>query len=152
VYLARNAAMDELVKCGAVAVPTIRGMLDDAAFVNEWPDLIRALVLTGGDSVGEDLTRHLQSELAFWTATGPSLAKGWYLPDSIPHPPLRRHFSETVELIQGIEKAHYSPGLNTVVRLRDFWRSLPQLNELPWLADYCDEVIRGLQANSTDIR
>lgn len=148
VYLARYAVMDELAKCGSVAVPTIRAMLDDTAFVNEWPDLIRTLVLAGGNRVGEDLTRHLQSELAFWTATGPSLAKGWYLPDTMPHPPLRRHMAETDELIQGIDKIHYSPGLNTVVRVRDLWRSLPQLNETPWLADYCDKVIRNLRANS----
>ena len=148
VYLARYAAMDELAKCGAVAVPTIRRMLDDTAFVNERPDLIRTLIRAGGDSVGEDLTRHLQSELAFWTATGPTLAKGWYLQDSIPHPPLLRHYAETLELIRGIEETHYFPALNTVVRVRDFWRSLAQRDGTTGLPDYCDKVIVNLQADS----
>ena len=147
---ARQTALEELGSSGPLAAPTIRGMLDDPAFADEASELIGALVRADGENIGQDLTRRLQGELTFWRATGPSLAQGWWNEDPRRNAPLRQHYMQTFQLVLGIEKTHYSPALNTVLELRDFWRSLAQLNDpsgLNQMADECDKFIHHLQVN-----
>ena len=150
VFPAQQSALEELSKCGPSAVRTIIGMLDDPAFADEASELVKALVQAGGEPAGEELHRRLRQELAFWKSTGPSLSRGWWNEDARPHAPLRERYSETYELILGLEQAHYSASLNTAEQLRDFWRSLPQLNDpsgLNHMAEECDKLIGQLQTN-----
>ena len=149
VFPARQFSLEELGKCGPSAVPTIREMLDDPAFADEGTQLIKALVQAGGRSVGEELHTRLQQNLAFWKSVGPSLSRDWWNEDANPPSPLRQRYSQTLQLIVGLEQVHYSPALHTVKNLRDFWRSLPQLNDergLDQMAVECDRLIAQSQA------
>ncbi|HEX3473320.1 MAG TPA: hypothetical protein VHT28_19220 [Silvibacterium sp.] len=147
---AQQFALEELGKSGPAAVGTIRGMLDDPAFSDEASELVKALVKAGGEAVGVELNNRLKQDLAFWKSKGPALREGWWNEDPQPHAPLRERYAQTYELILGIEQTHYSAALNTAIQFRDFWRSLPQLNDptgLNQMAEECDKLIDQLQAN-----
>jgi hypothetical protein len=146
---ARQVALNELGKCGPLALRTIRGMLDHPAFADEAAELVKALVEAGGEAVGEELNGRLQQELAFWQATAPSLPQGWWNQGATPHAPLRERYVQTFQLIVGLERMHYTPALATATHLGNFWRSLPQLNDpsgLNQMAEECDKLIDHLRA------
>ena len=147
---ARQLALQELGKSGPMAVPTIRGMLDDPAYTEQAPDLIEAMVKAGGDSVGEDLNRRFQREVAFWKSTGYSLPRGWWNEDARPNAPLRVQYLQTYQLIIGLQQIRYPGALDSAEQLRDLWVSLPQLNDpsgLNQIAQECERLISLLQSN-----
>ena len=150
VYEAQRLALNELGNCGRSGLKTIRGMLDNPAFADEGPELIKALVAAGGEAGGEELNSRLQQELAFWQATAHSLPQGWWNQDRTPHSPLRERYGQTLELIRGLDRTHFIPALTTAMQLGELWRSLPQLNDpsgLNQMAEECDKLIEHLQAN-----
>jgi hypothetical protein len=147
---ARQLAVQELGKSGPMAVPTIRGMLDDPAFTEQAPDLIQALVKAGGDTVGEDLNRRFQQEVAFWKSTGPSLPHGWWNSEAGPDAPLRAQYLQTYQLIIALQQTRYPGALSPAEQLHDLWVSLPQLNDpsgLDQIARECETLISRLQSN-----
>jgi hypothetical protein len=149
VLLAKEFALEELGKSGPSAVLTIRGMLDDPIFADETSELVIALVEAGGAGVGKELNRRLQQDLEFWRSTGPSLSQGWWNDNPTPHAPLRERYYQTYQLILGLQHIRYPEALNTAIQVRDFWRSLPQLNDpggLNQIAEACDKLIAQLQA------
>jgi hypothetical protein len=147
---ARQLAVQELGKSGPMAVPTIRGMLDDPAYTEQAPDLIEAMVKAGGDAVGEDLNRRFQQEVAFWKSAGPSLPHGWWNNDAGPDAPFRAQYLRTYQLIIGLQQTRYPGALNPAEQLRDLWVSLPQLNDpsgIDQIARECKTLISRLQSN-----
>jgi hypothetical protein len=108
VFEAQRLALNELDKCGPSGLKTIRRMLDDPAFADEGPELIKAFVAAGGEAVGGELNNRLQRELAFWQATVPSLPQGWWNQDPTPHAPLRERYGQTLALIRGLDRTHIS--------------------------------------------
>jgi hypothetical protein len=147
---ARQLALSELGKSGPKALPAIRGMLSDPAFADEGADLVKAFAEAGGESVGEELNIRLQEQVKFWEATAPTLSVGWWNRDASPHAPLRERFSQTLQLILGLERTHYTPALVTAKNLGSLWRSLPQLDDpsgLNQMAEECDKLVAHLRAN-----
>ncbi|HXZ81744.1 MAG TPA: hypothetical protein VEG30_17585 [Terriglobales bacterium] len=143
-------ALEQLGQSGPAAVSAIREMLDDPAYADEASELVKALVLAGGRTVGEELNRRLRQDLAFWKSTGPSLSQGWWNEDARIHAPLRERYSQTYQLILGLQETRYPPALETATELRDFWRSLPQLNDpsgLNEIADECNKLIQRLRSD-----
>ena len=141
-------AFSELGKAGPPALPVLRAMLDDPAYSSVRGETMHAYVVAGGSGIGEELQTLLQRELAFWKATGPKLGKNWWNEDATPEAPLRQRYSETLEIIRGLQTSRTLSALNTAIELRDFWRSLPQLNDpsgINRLAEECDELIQKLQ-------
>jgi hypothetical protein len=137
-----------LGKCGPSALATIRTLLDDPQYALEVEDLIKAYSEAGGESAGEELTDRLEQELAFWQATGPKLQQGWWNQDEKPDAPLRLHYAQTIQLIRGLQRTHYMSALTTAIQLRDFWRSLSQLNDPTGrnqLTTECDSLINHLK-------
>lgn len=146
---ARQSALEQLAKSGPSATPVIREMLDDAAFSDCASDLIAALVQTGGTSVGEELNNRLVRDVAFWANKGPSLPRRWWDDDIRPHAPLRERYSQTFQLVMGLQQIRFPDSLGTAIRLRDVWRSLPQLDDprgLHQMVEECDKLIDQLQA------
>jgi hypothetical protein len=146
-FPAREFALEQLGKCGPSGLATIRTMLDNPEYALEADDLIKAYSEAGGELAGEELSNRLEKELAFWQATGPKLQQGWWNQDAKPDAPLRLRYGQTIQLIRGLQRTHYMPSLTTAIQLRDFWRSLPQLNDpsgLNQLATECDSLISHL--------
>jgi hypothetical protein len=152
-FSAKEFALKELGKCGPSALGTIRTMLDDPEYALEADELIKAYSEAGGESAGEELSNRLQKELSFWQATGPKLQEGWWNQDAKPDAPLRLRYGQTIQLIRGLQHTHYTPALTTAINLRDFWKSLPQLNDpsgLDGLARECDSLINHLRQKQRD--
>ena len=147
---AKRLALEELGRCGPSALRTIREMLDDPSFADEAEDLIKAYSEAGGEAAAEELDARFREALSFWRATGPTLSPGWWNRDVTPHAPLREKYGQTIQLIRGLELAHYSAALGTAIQLRDLWRSLPQLNDpsgLKQMAGECDKLVEELRVN-----
>lgn len=148
VFPAKKFALEQLGKCGPLALGTIQTMLDDPDYALQAEDLIKAYSEAGGEATGEELNTRLQKELSFWRTTGPSLPNGWWNQDAKPDAPLRIHYGQTIQLIRALERSNYLPALTTAIELRDFWRSLPQLNDpsgLDNLARECNSLVNQLK-------
>jgi len=149
VFPARLLALEELGKSGPLALRPICRMLDDPAFADVASELVKALVQTGADGAGEELDKRLRQELTFWKSTGPSLSRDWWNTDPRPHAPLRDRYTKTYELVVGLEQTHYLASLDAVIQLRDFWISLPQLNDPSspsGIVEECGKLIRQSRA------
>jgi hypothetical protein len=145
-FSARRTALDELGKAGPSAVSAIGEMFDDPTFVEEDQELIRAMVKAGGKTAGDELNRRLEGELSFWRSAGPSLTADWSNDDSERVSPLQAQYSRTYLLIGGLEEVKYPGALNTVIQLRDLWRTLPPIDsESNRISEECDRVIELLQ-------
>lgn len=146
-YLAKKEALEGLGKCGVPGLSTIREMLDSPRFVPESDALITAYVEAGGSAVGKDLESRFQNEILFWRQAGPKLRAGWWNSETTPDSPLRNHYVRTLEIARALRRIRYSSAIPSLIELRDFWRSLPQLNDpsgLNQMADECDAYAREL--------
>jgi hypothetical protein len=149
VIWAQQLAIQELGKSGPAAVPTIRAMLDDSAYTEQAPELIDAMVEAGGTTVGTDLSLRFERKVAFWASTGPSLKQGWWNEDPTPHAPLRLQYSETYQLIIGLQKTRNKDSLAPAKQLYDLWVSYPELNDpsgLNQMSLECEKLIAILQS------
>ena len=145
---AKRFALEELGKCGPSAMETILAMLDDEDYKLDAEDLIKVYAEAGGESAGKELNNRLQKELKFWETTGPTLQQGWWNQDAKPDAPLRLRYGQTIQLVRGLHRTHYTPALTTAVQLRDFWRSYPQLNDpsgLDQLPRECNSLVNHLR-------
>ena len=147
---ARMFAIEELGKAGPPAVGAIGEMLDDPAY-SEWDsELVDAMVKAGGRTVGDELNRRFERDVAFWERTGPSLGRGWWNEGPTPSSPLRNRYDQTYRLVVGLEQIHYSEARSRAIELRNLWLSLPQLNDpsgLNEMADACQTLIKQTRDN-----
>jgi hypothetical protein len=151
-YLTRAAAFDGLRACGRAALPVLRGMLRDRERLQSHAQVIETLTEIGGPDVGEELTRAVAEELAFWKARGPGLKHGWWNRVNEPEmEALRDRYMKLHAALLGIKKIGDEGSHAVVAELRDFWRFWPQLDDrsgLHQLTKTCDEIL-GVRGNST---
>lgn len=144
---ARKFALELIGDCGQACLPQIRDMLHDESFSRVGAELVDAFAKAGRSGIEPELTLTLEGELRYWRSTGPSLSSGWWNLDMTEDSPLRNRYSKTLELIR-VMKGTRSPGAaETVTALRDFWRSLPQLNDpsgLNQMVHQCDQYLEDV--------
>jgi hypothetical protein len=148
-YGARKAALQGLGKTGPSALPVIQQMLDRPPVPYDSEDLVKALAQAAGEDAGNELNRRLRQNLDFWRSRGHSLKNGWWNEDPAPDAPLRVKYDETIELIRVLDHERFRPAIRPAAELRDFWLSLPQLNDpsgLNQLAEECDHLVKHLSA------
>ena len=114
-------------------------------------DAIAALGAIGGPSVGPELTQIVRDETRFWKQTAPSLKPGWWngtgTSDATVEP-LRRRYSKLVMSLYALAKIKDANSRNAVTELRDFWKSLPQLNDpsgLNQIIEASNAVLKSLE-------
>lgn len=147
---ASQLALQELGKSGPAALPIIREMLDDSAYAEKAPELIKAMVEAGGAAVGPDLSHRFEREVAFWESIGPTLPPGWWNRDPSPNAPLRLRYLQTYQLIVGLEKIRDTDALASAKELDELWVSHPQLNDpsgLNQISLECERLIKLVQSN-----
>lgn len=150
VHAAKRLAFEELGQSGTAAVPIIREMLDDSAYAEESPELIKAMVEAGGAAAGPELNRRFKREVGFWKSVGPALATGWWNTDPNPNAPLRLRYSEMYQLIVALEQIREKDALTPAKELDQLWISYPQLNDssgLNQISLECEKLIQMAQAN-----
>jgi hypothetical protein len=170
VYEAQKEAFDSLGKAGTVALPEILQVMDKPPGFYDGAQLIRVFVEAAGKNSGRQLHARLQQDLIYWKTIGPTLTQDWL--DQLVEPglPLFVKFNETALLIRELDQEHYAPAEQTVVELRDFWISQPQLYDPKWgergfrnggtalemiraesfdLAKQCDDFVKHVAAEKT---
>lgn len=145
-YLSRLAAFEALRGCGRAALPTLRRMLGDETRMKTHAEVVETMTEVGGADVGEELTRLVGEELAFWKAKGPGLKRGWWNEvDETEAGNLRDRHMRLYAALRGLKKLRHEGSHAVVAELRDFWRSWPQLDDpggLNQLSEACDEILR----------
>jgi hypothetical protein len=154
-YYARVDALEGLGDCGKAALPVLRRLLGDANLSRRHGDVVRAMAKAGGAAAGPDLTAILERETAFWKQKAPNLPQGWWNGggqankvawDEVER--LRERYGVTLEAVRGLQAAKFAGGRKPVADLRDFWRSLPQLEDrsgLNQMSEECDRCLAALK-------
>jgi outer membrane translocation and assembly module TamA len=156
-YDARGAAFEALGRTGTPALPVLRRMLADDSLLNIHDQVIDVLSEVGKGDVGPDLTSVVERGLEFWRLTGPGLKKGWWngqgfdsWEDAVP---LRDRYSEVYRALLALRERPYRESEKVVTQFRDFWRSLPQLEEIgsDQMTQACDDLLRELDRLKADV-
>ena len=147
-YYARDLAFAELQKCGKAALPVLRRMLRDQTILKAHSEVIKSLAVAGGDEVADELTTVVREELTFWKETGPRLRHGWWNDiNELETEVLRNRYSKVLEALYSLRKLKVASCKEVVIEFRDFWRSLPQLEDksgLNQMSEECDKILLAL--------
>ena len=153
---AREEAFRLLSECGDDALPHLRALLQDQSKVRLHAEAVKALGAAGGEAVVPELTAILEKELSFWKKTAPELEVGWLNGKGLDWShvePLRDRYSFVLKVFYTLRKIK-SPACRIAVRdFRDYWRSLPQLEDksgLVQMSQACDAVLKDLPIESTE--
>jgi hypothetical protein len=147
VYLARGAAFKALGEGGKGVLPALRRMLANPALAPSHADAVRALATAGGEAAGPDLVKVLEGELRFWKGVGPGLRVGWWNGAGLGEDErgrLQDRYSVALQALYGMRGQLPEGGRKVVTEFRDFWRSLPQLEDksgLTQMSEECDRVL-----------
>jgi hypothetical protein len=142
--LARTYVFKQMEICGEDGLPTLRGILNDQAAIEEHGQAIEALVEIEGPKAGPELTALLETDLSFWRSVGPTLKGGWQNDDRTPQAPLTRRYSRTVDLVRALEDIRFAGGRRVIAELRDLWQSVPPMNKADSHSEMIDECNRVL--------
>ncbi|RPJ60239.1 MAG: hypothetical protein EHM23_11110 [Acidobacteria bacterium] len=147
-FFFKQSAFDEMQKCGDSALPVLRRMLADESLLRLHRDVVKCLSKAGGSAVGEEITRLVIDEMKFWKAIGASLKPGWWNQINDPEISLLRdRYGKVYEVLYSLNEMKFAGCRETITEFRDFWRSLPQLEDssgLNQMSQVCDEVLRDL--------
>lgn len=146
-YGARQGAVQGLGKAGPTALPAIQKILRRPPVPYDMRYIMGAVVEAAGPDAGNELARMLEQDLKFWRTEGPNLTNGWWNQDPTPEAPLRLKYDETIEVIRALDLLRYRPASRAAAELRDFWVSLPQLNDpsgLNQMAQECGLLVKHL--------
>ena len=164
-YDARQAAYAELRKSGSAALPVLRALIERGetekppssngtvlSLLRAPDDAITTLAQVGGASVGPELTDMLRDETRFWKRTAPTLKVGWWNSQSIESArleSLRNRYSKLLTVVRALQITDYRGSSDDLVALRDFWRTLPQLEDssgLSQMSEACNDALKSLSA------
>ena len=144
-YLAQELAFEELQKCGDAALPILRNMLNDNSKLELHNDVIASMTKVGGKSVGAELTEIIRDELLYWKVNAPRLKDGWWNQIDDPETQvLRGHYMKLYQSLRSLNTLEFADAKAVVTELRDFWRSLPQLEDrsgLDQMSKECDNFL-----------
>jgi len=145
---ARVAAFEELERCGEAALPVLRELLRDESLPRH-AEVVRIMARVGGDRVGPELTALVVNELEHWRQVAPSLQPDWWN-DLSARPEqtsaLRERYMVLLEALRGLKEIRYRGAEGVATELRDFWRSLPQLEDprgLDQMSKECDSLLEA---------
>ena len=116
-------------------------MLYDNAYYQS--DVVHAIATAAGDDAGQEITAILRDELVFWQTESPKLAVGWWnnTEPAERRETLRNRYGLLSQGLRELEERSYPPSQEIVTQIRDFWLSLPQLNENKNISESCEQVL-----------
>ena len=144
----RKFALVWLGKEGDAALPLLCEIFEDLTlnFSIRWA----ALFAMGaqGAKAGPYLASLLEKELAYWREVGPTLQVGWWGGVGLTEEQqqqLRRRYGTTSEVMGKLHQTGYTGCADIVREFRDFWRSLPQLEDktgLSQMSETAEEILQ----------
>lgn len=150
-WYARGDAFSRLGKCGEPALPVLRSMLSDTNLLAHHDAVISTLAHAGGMKVGAEILNVLEAEIQFWKQRAPKLEMGWWNGAGLSWPEveaLRNHYTKVGAALAVLRELKYRESKIAVTELRDFWRSLPQLDDrsgINQMIEGCDEMLKEFQ-------
>lgn len=150
-WYARGDAFARLGKCGEPALPVLRSMLGDTNLSAQHDAVISTLGHAGGRKVGAEILNVLEVEIQFWKQRAPKLETGWWGGAGLSGAEaaaLRNHYTKVGAALAVLRELKYRECKTAVTELRDFWRSLPQLEDrsgINRMSEGCDEILKELQ-------
>jgi hypothetical protein len=148
-WRARDEAFSILGDCGEAAMAPLHQLLTDDSKVSLHKHAVKALAAAGGPRVAAELTQMVEDELRFWKEEAPGLRYGWWNGNGIKWArvwPLRERYSIGLQVVYGLKEIRSPVCRDAVTLFRDYWRSLPQLQDGVGLqmSRACDAVLRAL--------
>lgn len=149
---ARRDGLALLAGSGTSAAPVLRGIINNENLAKFHGAAITSLAKALGDDSPPALIEILQGETLFWKKTAPALPIGWW---SV-RPDLHNRYGRLVATSRALKKNPHPTALDAVQDLRDFWRSLSQLDDRAGtdeISENCDRIlyaIKQAQAEATD--
>ena len=96
--------------------------------------------MDAGPDAGKEMAAILLDERAYWKSVGPTLKTGWWNADPADRRRLLRNRYDLLDTgLRVLAKLSYQPSREVVTPIRDFWSSLPQLNDKSGLNQIIDE-------------
>ena len=144
--IARDAS-SALRDSGKDALPVLTNILRNQSKLSLHEDVITAMGFVGGKTVASDLTALVGKELTFWREVAPGLKRGWWNGTGTEFEILRDRYSVVKEAFYALRKLKPPECKASVTEFRDFWRSLPQLEDksgLDQMSQACDAVLKAL--------
>jgi len=92
----------------------------------------------------------VETELAFWKRAAPTLKQGWWNGEGLEWEqvePLRIRYGVVLEVFYSLKKIRPPECRSAVTEFRDYWCSLPQLEDrsgLSQMSQACDAVLNAL--------
>jgi len=146
----RYQAFKMLAESGDDALPFLRRVLRDKSNVKLHKHAVEAFVTAGGEAVVPELTRMVGQELLFWKRAAPSLKYGWSKGRDLEQKRLEYlndRYEIALAVFYALQKTKSPICKAAVEEFRDYWRSLPQLEDLRMpgeLSQACDAVLQRL--------
>jgi hypothetical protein len=144
----REKTVEALGESGPKAQPALRKVLSDSKLARYHAGAIGSMAKAGGAATGAELTRILEAELAYWKAEGPRLKPHWWNGGGDISwekvETLGDRYCKSLATIRCLGAVRHAGSKKSVKAFRDYWRSLPQLNEVSQMVEVCDEVIEKL--------
>lgn len=150
-YAIRMQALGMLGELGDAALPKLRSILKDPKRLAYFSHTVKAMEQAGGERVLDDMIRIVDEELGYWKKNAPGLDQGWWNGkgelsiDRLGE--LRSRYSYVLEALRVLEQYAPEDSRPAVQAFRDYWRSMPQLEDksaLDQMSETCDKVLAVL--------
>lgn len=151
-YFVRRAAFEDLAECGPAAKPVLMKILANEKFARFHGDAISCLGKALDDKAAPLLVDILKTETAFWKKRAPDLSVGWWNGKDLNWGEvnkLRDRYGRLSASLRSMAENPQPQFVMPVTELRDFWRSLPQLEDksgLNQISEEANEVLKMLRS------
>ena len=152
-FFVRTEAFQGISQCGDAAIPVLRDILKDEALIRVHGEAVKSLAQTKGIDAVPILVELIDGELTFWKETAPGLPVGWWNGtggNAIRQEYLRSRYGRVVQAVFALDRNPDPRAAEVVTNLRDFWRSLPQLDDrsgLNQISESCTSLLKKLSRN-----
>ncbi len=150
VLQARKIALNAISPDAETALPLLMEVFSDESLnIMIRKDALEAMGSVG-PAAGPFLTSVVEREFEFWKKTGPTLQKGWWNGKGLAWNsgrPLRDRYVIMLSALVALAGIDYPKCVPVVTEFRDFWRSLPQLEDksgLDTMSQACDLILLAL--------
>lgn len=153
-YFARHEAFAALQNCEAAAESALLKIIDNPKHAAFHGDAIDCLGHALKDNATPILINLLKEETEFWRNRGPDLSVGWWNGQDLKWPEvkeLRDQFRRLSAALRVMAKHPQPEYAKPVAELRDFWRTLPQLEDpsgLNQISHEADAVLNQIKSKS----
>jgi hypothetical protein len=153
-YLAPEAALHEIEKCGTAAMPILNALIADDELLRQHGKYVEAMGKACGAAAGPSLTKLVVAETKFWKERAPTLEPKWQRSDAKGVTPLTEvwylndRLNRLCFALRALKESKYEKCGNFVVELRSYFQSVVHENGefdgMKWIIGECDGTLKAL--------